>query len=569
MPIPQDQTLLQKAISLAQSGRVEDAHALLHRITAENPNDEMAWLWLVQTEPDPDQRAAILEECLRNNPHSAYARKGLIGLRAQMTNRKKQAKKAEPYSFPTEKPAPMADRSGGRRTTLLKAFILFTALGSCVVLVAALILFLPSINSYLPSMGMPTLDLSFLPGGLWKAPTATFTLTPTKTGTPTLTPSPSSTKTATTTRTPTKTYTPSSTPTPTLFAGIPAENEPRILFVAGGACEASIIPISGGVPQVLTVAHPPADCLEAELSPDGQRMAFFARPNGNTIRSIKVDGSQPNILYTLPKYSGQGRTIWSLEWSPDGKSIAFVASRTEGNVVSADYGFLYVIPSSGGTYYKQLKALGIAKDFAGDIAWSPDSQWVFAFDMGNPDDTTLYPYALNAADSRVLWIAHEDTGAPSAHYDFSPDSKSIAFLVEQKPQSADLPTETPQDQSYIVVVGMDESVIYVPLEGENHTYSREFGARWAPNGLSFLLLDTSDNSLILVSSDGVFLNRVAVLERSVPPSVISWSPDGQWLAFVEPDLTGFIGGTLKIVRPDGTDLRVLTYGVGNGPIIWK
>jgi WD40 repeat protein len=552
--------LLLRAIALAQSGRVEDAHALLHKITSENPNDEMAWLWLVQTEPDHAQRIQILEECLRHNPQSEYARKGLAGLRTGPLTGKPPSKQSTQQKKRT---GPLK-----RSSCPWKGLLLLAALASGIALIIAGILFYPQWKGFFPSLGLPDNPLAFLqlPAGNSPTPTRTLTLVATKTRTATNPATPTKTSTRTRTFTPSLTNTPTVTRTPTLFLGVPVKDEPVILFLAADRCEAMRIPISGGSPESLT-ANVPADCSQPELSPDGQKIVFIALPDKNTLHTMNVSGTGEKMFTKLPANSSAGRTIWSLEWAPGGVAVAFVASGFTKDSqglprVSDSSGYLYTAAMNTG-YAKQMKALGVERAYANSISWSPDGEWVFSFDMGNPLEAVSYPFAFRASDLRTVWITQEDPYL--GHYDWSPDSLYLSSLSPQKPVTNALPAGDPKDQYYIVIYGLDESKHYIPLDKKG--YATAFGARWFPDRSAFLLYDEATRKLVAVSKEGSFLNSVAQLEKA--PSFLSFSPDGQWIAMIETDPAAETSGTLMIVHPDGKDLRILARGVMPAPLVWR
>ena len=562
MAAPKENPLLHQAISLAQSGRVKDAHALLHKITGENPSEEMAWLWLVQTEPDHEQRIQILEECLRHNPQSEYARKGLAGLRTgPLTGR--------PPSKPPSADRPKKGAEPRKRSSCRwKALLLLAALASGGGLIIAGILFYPQWKGFLPSLGLPEDPLAFLQAPAGNSPTPTWTSTLAESAvsiTASRTNTPSATRTQTRTLTPSLTKTPTVTQSPTLFQGIPEDDGPAILFLAAGRCEVMRIPISGGIPESLT-RQIPAECGNPEISPDGKKLAFIPSPDGKTIQTVNTDGSWKRQAAKLPANTGSGRKIWTLEWSPDGQQIAFVASGfskdPQGTIqVHDSYGFLYTADVSTG-YSKQMKALGVGDALSKSITWSPDGEWIFSFDLGNPQDMLPFPYAFRALDSRTVWVSHES--ADLGRFDWSPDSLYLSSLLPMKPESNALPADAPVDQYYIIISGLDETKYYIPLAEKD--FSVPFGARWFPDRSAFLLFSERSASLVAVSKEGAVLNSVAILEKA--PAFLSWSRDGQWIAIVEPELSDGAGGTLMIVHPDGADLRVLARGVGVGPLVW-
>jgi Tol biopolymer transport system component len=350
-----------------------------------------------------------------------------------------------------------------------------------------------------------------------------------------------------------------------LFAGTGAAGEPALLFLAAGRCEAMRIPVSGGAPVSLTKSIPP-DCRSAELSPDGQLLAYVSIPDSNILQLVNVDGSWKHMLTKLAANTGEGRTIGSLEWSPDGRQIAYTASAftkdSSGKIqVHPTAGFLYTVGLSNG-YSKQLKALGIDLLLSRRLSWSPDGVWIFSFDMGNPLKTDSYPYAFRVSDSRTVWVAQEDPYL--GHYDWSPDSLYLSSLSASKPATSALPVDAPLDQNYIILSGLYETKHFIPLKDAG--FDPVFGARWFPDRSAFLVFRATTSSLASVTLEGTIRKSIAALPAA--PSFVSWSPDGQWIAIVVPESADGAGGTLMVVRPDGTDFRILARGVGDAPPVW-
>lgn len=62
-----------KAIVLVKTGDKEAAGRILRRITVENPQHVMAWMWLLETIPDVEDRVGVLKECLLYNPQNPQA----------------------------------------------------------------------------------------------------------------------------------------------------------------------------------------------------------------------------------------------------------------------------------------------------------------------------------------------------------------------------------------------------------------------------------------------------------------------------------------------------------------
>jgi dipeptidyl aminopeptidase/acylaminoacyl peptidase len=112
------------------------------------------------------------------------------------------------------------------------------------------------------------------------------------------------------------------------------------------------------------------DVADPRLSPDGRTVAFTVTTidvDENTYRSrvwlAAVDGSSAPRPFT----AGDGRDR-APRWSPDGRSLAFVSHRTEGDGKGKG-SELYVIPVEGGGEVRTVCAWPEEID---DIAWSPD-----------------------------------------------------------------------------------------------------------------------------------------------------------------------------------------------------
>ena len=71
-----------RAISLARSGEKDSARHILLKIVEEEPHNEMAWIWLVDTMPTDAERIVILKQCLHHIPNSKIATKALAAIHA-------------------------------------------------------------------------------------------------------------------------------------------------------------------------------------------------------------------------------------------------------------------------------------------------------------------------------------------------------------------------------------------------------------------------------------------------------------------------------------------------------
>jgi hypothetical protein len=70
-------TSLELAITAIRSGRKEEGRQLLNLLIQQNPNNEMAWLWMSSVVHTDEQRARCLYHVLAINPGNELARRGL------------------------------------------------------------------------------------------------------------------------------------------------------------------------------------------------------------------------------------------------------------------------------------------------------------------------------------------------------------------------------------------------------------------------------------------------------------------------------------------------------------
>jgi Tol biopolymer transport system component len=190
---------------------------------------------------------------------------------------------------------------------------------------------------------------------------------------------------------------------------------------------------------------------DAQLSPDGERVAFAVRTvaDRDAYRSaiwlVPFDGSREAVRFT----SGPGQDVGP-RWSPDGRMLAFLSDRaapekTEGKKRKPKN--VFVLSLEGG----DARQLTTFQDDCADLAWSPDGRRI-AFtvkDMkapGTEDDAPrVYDRMRYKTDEGFLsdqrrkhvWIVDAAGGAPRKLTDgdwddqqpaWSPDGDEVAFV---------------------------------------------------------------------------------------------------------------------------------------------
>lgn len=564
---------LQSAVELLHAGQIDEAQLILLSLVRENPKFEMAWMWLAESLPDPADRIRLLEECLQHIPESPLARNGLALLKR---------------GSPPAKPPPLA-RQAGKNGAVRKPpkSKMWLRLGCLVLLGLASVVLLAGVAYYLFTYGIALPPgLAFLQSNPTQAASLTATETPTRilTITPTRTPLPSNTPTQTKTRTPSRTPTETMIQTPTLYQGTPGPDDRTILYLASGGCTAMSVSTSGG--SIPLTGNPPEDCGLAEISPDGSRLAYVGQTDPSAVYVINLDGSNRKLLVRIPLFHNLKVNVWNVKWSPNSSRIAIVTDRTteedpSNPQVSADFSSLYTIAANGSGGLRKINISGFEQDFANELSWSPDGKWIFLYDSRSPtEDASFYPSAYRESDSLHNYIDYPYSGVcfvDDCHFDWSPDSKTLAYIFFTTPM--DSPSGLLQDRQQAITLAQltetdsaQDSYIALPIVDipESQSYggwSSTLGARWSPDGKEFLAYQTNEKILTILGMDGTI--QRAVLSLPEEPLLTDWSPDGEWIYFVLPGSATESGGILEIVRADGTDARVLAYGVHPYSIVWK
>jgi Tol biopolymer transport system component len=291
------------------------------------------------------------------------------------------------------------------------------------------------------------------------------------------------------------------------------------------------VPDSGGTPQPLTalekgeVSH-----RWPEFLPGGKALLFAAGANGLNftgaqvaVQSVGTSGRRRlNQVGTHPRYSPSGHLVYG------------------------QGGSLMAVPFDP----RQLAVSGTAVPVVDGILQSPingTAQYSFS-DAGS---LVYVPGGFQSAQRRLVWVgrngAEQPIGAPPRAYlnpRVSPDGQRAAVTIE----------EQQDDQIWLYDLSRD-TLTRLTFEGTLNN-----PAVWTPDGKRIAFSSNKDGSqnIFLQSADGSGdRERLSVAEYTQIP--MSWSPDGQVLAFFE-------------VNPStGYDLWILQMSGAPAPTgqVWK
>jgi len=165
--------------------------------------------------------------------------------------------------------------------------------------------------------------------------------------------------------------------------------------------------------EVVPIAAMPGFESDPAFSPDGNQIAFAfgGEKDKCGIYTVMVDSDKPLRLTT-----GAGDAFPS--WSPDGRRVAFYRFSEQGTAI-------YAVPALGGM--EQRLHTGFAGPWASGLDWSPDGK-VLAFSESRKDENRAWIMLLSLADS----VIHPLTSPSNQEYDsapaFSPDGSKVVFI---------------------------------------------------------------------------------------------------------------------------------------------
>jgi len=302
---------------------------------------------------------------------------------------------------------------------------------------------------------------------------------------------------------------------------------------------------------------------EPQFSPDGQSIVYVV----GTV-DLKKDKQPKNIW--LAKWDGsenRALTFGETEqthprWSPDGKWIAFLSSRTDEN----ENDQLWILSSAGGEAEQFTREKGSVTDFA----WAPDSNRLVLV-VHDPDSRepeakenekkTVPPIVIDRfqfkqdidgyitarwSHLKLLDLASRklDGLTSGAHDDllpaWSPDGKEIVFVTKRGPD----PDRTENWDLYLIEAraGGKERQLTTAPEADAHP-DWESAPAWSPDNRMIAFVHGGDpkkieyatHSLAIIPAAG---GAAKVLTPDLDRNVARprWSPDGKSIfALVEDD----------------------------------
>ena len=189
-----------------------------------------------------------------------------------------------------------------------------------------------------------------------------------------------------------------------------AANTGRIVFksLRDGNAEIYVMDAYGGNQENLT--NHPADDRQPDWSPDGTKIAFVSRRDGNREQIHVMDADGKNVIRLTDL------RVWMRGpcWSPDGQTIAFVSGRDGGSEI-------YVIGVDG----RGRKRVTHDLEPKGHPSFSPDGRRI-AYVVREPHGLgQIYVMGADGKNRERLTHNEKNNWAPA----WSPDGQVIAYYV--------------------------------------------------------------------------------------------------------------------------------------------
>ena len=221
------------------------------------------------------------------------------------------------------------------------------------------------------------------------------------------------------------------------FDGLHTDDMAGIEFIPAQGGEVKRLPI-----QSDKYVQPSGSTSGISVSPDGSMIVFSGFYPG----SINVERTPGSHIMLVPVNGGKLVQLTENPhgdtnpcWSPDGKLIAFTrAEQKQIDQETVSFWNIYVIPSQGGAP-KRITSAQPDKVYGTSIDWSPDGKWIAYY--SHDEEIRVIP--AESGESRIV----VDKLECNYHFglSWSPDSKNIAYVSEGKLYTVPLEGGDPQE----------------------------------------------------------------------------------------------------------------------------
>ncbi len=351
-----------------------------------------------------------------------------------------------------------------------------------------------------------------------------------------------------------------------------------------GDLEIAVMDLKSGKRQQLTFS--PRSNLQPTWSPDGSRIAFASNRDGDMdIYIMDADGkNESNVTDNSPWDDS------SPHWSPVSEKVVFISYRDD------LWDEVYMLDVQTGIERK----LTTSSYFAAHPRWSPNGSQIAYLSTEVPEfapqTTAIWRVKSDGSELQALVTQ----GEANTHPKYSPDGKWIAF-VSYRDLNTDIYTlnlETQELTRLTTHLGNDSYPEWSPdgkriafmssrdgnpdiftmtvdreqLTNLTKSGSTEYYPTWSPDGkkiaFSRKMGDTSTRIYVIDSGGG---NEVELVDLLFSNTFSAWSPQGDKIAFVNRPKRGEPKSRIYTIDPDGQNLQVIYEDADEriGEITWS
>jgi serine/threonine protein kinase len=290
------------------------------------------------------------------------------------------------------------------------------------------------------------------------------------------------------------------------------------------------VPVVGGRdPQI--VRHNVSSPIT--LSPDGTEFAFFEYdPSGeNKLLTSKIDDSLEPVVRKSRKSED---AVWSVAWSPDGKTLAFIANS------QTDCCSKTIVELRLDTGEERRLTTKTWTGDIGQLCWLSDGSALL-----------LAATERRGGRSQIWYVSHADGKTRNIVNDLTDYGPGLSISADSSTLVADI-----IDSSYSISI-LDKSVSHWITSGR---YDGIGGAAWTPDGHVVYVTQTNSNYDICIMNHDGTNSKLLLSDRA-----LSWetevSPDGRYVVFS----SDREGTGIWRMDADGSHLKRLTDALDFSP----
>jgi dipeptidyl aminopeptidase/acylaminoacyl peptidase len=272
-------------------------------------------------------------------------------------------------------------------------------------------------------------------------------------------------------------------------------------------------------------ARPPLSAQRSDLvprwSPDGRRIAFVRRtPAGSALYTIGRDGTGLARVTGVPRAAAAA----TLAWSVDGPRLAFDRYRGLECRAKKPARLRLTIASAAGLHDVDALPRPESRAWLQSITWLPDGKrlsyivdkWYSVGCEGHAGDfeSLLYVIGSDGRGRKLIARALVFFGR-----DWSADSRTLAYVASTGSGGCD-----------IAVVRDDGSARRILRHDESNCL---WDVGWGPDSATVAAVTVDRLDVIDVPTNGS-RTLLRCRETDVQGSILGFSPDGEWVAVVQP-----------------------------------